>query len=675
MKKEKMAFPLSRKITFMVVSLALSLSVVLIIFNYQNYKKEMFDHHERYAMNIGAIAASQLNPDKIQYYLDTGDADEEYRRSYRILTDIRANGGVEYIYVVKPELEEVWYVMDTDPTEDAIPLGYHEPYYEGAFKENAPRMARGESIEPIVSNEEFGWLMSVYYPLRTSAGEPAGYVGVDIQMTEVMEDLHHFAAQMLLIMAGIILIASVVFIAITRHILAEPIQRLSGAAEQLVKVERSGERKDTAIFEELPIRSRDEIGALYRSLSQMEHDMNAYIRELVSVTSEKERIGAELNIATQIQADMLPRIFPAFPGRNEFEIYATMTPAKEVGGDFYDFFLIDEDHLGLVMADVSGKGVPAALFMVIAKTLIKNRAQMGGGPAEILQYVNDQLCEGNEAELFVTVWLAIVELSTGKGLAANAGHEHPAIRRGDGQYELVVYRHSPAVAVMPGMAFREHSFELHPGDTFFVYTDGVVEATNARDEMFNTDRMLAALNRDPAAGPQALLQNVKDAIDDFVGVAPQFDDITMMCVHYSGPEAKKMKELTIEARVENLNEVLAFVDGQLEEMECPMKVQIQIDVAVEEIFVNIASYAYAPGSGSATIRTEMEEDSGNVVITFVDSGVPYDPLAKDDPDVSLPAEKRQIGGLGIYMVKKSMDNMLYAFRDGQNILTIKKKIR
>lgn len=259
--------------------------------------------------------------------------------------------------------------------------------------------------------------------------------------------------------------------------------------------------------------------------------------EAMKIQSEKEKIGAELNVATQIQTDILPTIFPAFPDRNEFDIYATMNPAKEVGGDFYDFFLVDEDHLALVMADVSGKGVPAALFMVIAKTLIKNRAQMGGGPADILSYVNEQLCEGNEAELFVTVWLGILEISTGKGVAANAGHEHPVIKRKDGEYELVVYKHSPAVAVMEGIRFREHEFELYPGDSLYVYTDGVPEAINDKEEFFGTDRMLAALNQNQDASPEELLHAVEKEIDNFVGDAQQFDDITMLGLTFHGEES------------------------------------------------------------------------------------------------------------------------------------------
>ena len=258
--------------------------------------------------------------------------------------------------------------------------------------------------------------------------------------------------------------------------------------------------------------------------------------EAKKAEQEKERIGAELNVATQIQADMLPSIFPAFPDRKELDIYATMDPAKEVGGDFYDFFFADDDHLALIIADVSGKGVPAALFMVIAKTLIKNLTQASESmsPAEILSDVNNSLCEGNEAGLFVTVWMAIIDIKTGKGKAVNAGHEHPAIRRKDGKYEMIKYPHLPALAIMEGIKYKDREFELNPGDSIFVYTDGVDEATNISEELFGEERTLKALNSDPAAAPDVLLGNVKKAIDEFVGDAPQFDDITMLGFTYFG---------------------------------------------------------------------------------------------------------------------------------------------
>ena len=285
---------------------------------------------------------------------------------------------------------------------------------------------------------------------------------------------------------------------------------------------------------EIKVITNDEIGDLAVSFNHMAISLKDYIANLTQVTAEKEKIGAELNVAAQIQSDMLPSIFPPFPEKKEFDLYATMDPAKEVGGDFYDFFLIDDDHLCMVMADVSGKGVPAALFMVITKTLIKNRAQLGGSPSEILEYANDQLCVGNEAELFVTVWVAILEISTGKGVAANAGHEHPVLMRAGGEYELIKYKHSPAVATIEGIPFKEHEFELHKGDRLFVYTDGVPEATDSDNELFGTDRMLDVLNANKESTVEDTLVNIKKAMDKFVGDAPQFDDITMLVFNYYG---------------------------------------------------------------------------------------------------------------------------------------------
>ena len=283
-------------------------------------------------------------------------------------------------------------------------------------------------------------------------------------------------------------------------------------------------------------RTNDEVEELAKAFATLSERTCKYIDDIQNITAEKEKISAELNVAAQIQEDMLPKISPEFPGRKEFDIYATMNPAKEVGGDFYDFFLIDDDHFAMVMADVSGKGVPAALFMVIAKTLIKNRAQIGGTPAEILHDVNNKLCEGNESELFVTVWLSILEISTGKGVTSNAGHEYPILKRKDGKFELVKTKHSPAVATLEGLKFREYEFQLNAGDILFVYTDGAPEATNAKNELFGTDRMIEVLNKSSDLPIMNIIENVGEAIDLFVGNAPQFDDITMLGISYYGEE-------------------------------------------------------------------------------------------------------------------------------------------
>ena len=270
--------------------------------------------------------------------------------------------------------------------------------------------------------------------------------------------------------------------------------------------------------------------------------LRSYIRRKMRILEEKhreeaerERISNELSLATRIQGDMLPNIFPAFPERTEFDIYATMDPAKEVGGDFYDFFLIDEDHLCMVMADVSGKGVPAALFMMASKIILANNAMAGKSPAQILTDTNTSICSNNRQEMFVTVWLGILELSTGKLTASNAGHEYPVLKQPDGSFELLKDKHGFVLGGMDGVRYKEYELRLEPGAKLFLYTDGIPEAADAANTMFGTDRMLLALNREPDAAPQQILRNVRSAVNSFVNEAEPFDDLTMLCIEYRGP--------------------------------------------------------------------------------------------------------------------------------------------
>ena len=286
------------------------------------------------------------------------------------------------------------------------------------------------------------------------------------------------------------------------------------------------------------VRSRNEIGQLSEDVAEMVREIDDHMKRIQVITAEKERIGTELALATKIQASMLPSIFPPFPDRSEFDLYASMDPAKEVGGDFYDFFLVDEDHLALVIADVSGKGVPAALFMMITKLLINSSAMSGISPAQVLEAVNHQICANNPEEMFVTIWLGILELSTGKLTAANAGHEYPVLRQPGGGYALFKDPHGFVVGGMDGMEYKNYQLQLEPGASVFVYTDGVPEATNSRKELFTAERMLEALNRSAEAQPQQLLNHVRAAIDGFVGEAEQFDDLTMLCLEYRGPKGK-----------------------------------------------------------------------------------------------------------------------------------------
>ncbi len=263
--------------------------------------------------------------------------------------------------------------------------------------------------------------------------------------------------------------------------------------------------------------------------------------KMVLVQDEVSRASAnvkmELDTATKIQNSMVPNIFPAFPERDEFDIYAGMFTAKEVGGDFYDYFLVDENQLAIVIADVSGKGVPAALFMMASKILISDRALMGGTPAEILSFVNNRICEKNIAEMFVTVWLGIINLKTGSVIAANAGHEYPAIRKNSGEFEVLHDKHSFIVGGMKGIKYKDYEFKLEKGDSLFLYTDGITEAHNASEELFGEKRMTEALNLNADASPEETVENVKAAVDEFVGEADRFDDLTMLCLKYFGSES------------------------------------------------------------------------------------------------------------------------------------------
>ena len=331
---------------------------------------------------------------------------------------------------------------------------------------------------------------------------------------------------LMILLAGIAAFVIVAISALAKRRVA-PINRMTEKVRALTE-------KDMT-FEMEPIyETGDEIETLARSFEQQSKELKEYVEENIRISAEKERIGAELNVAKKIQKDMLPSIFPVFPDRKEFELYASMNPAKEVGGDFYDMFLIDEDHLCMVVGDVSGKGVPAAMFMVISKTMLKNRAQAGGKPSEILFDVNNSLCEGNNEKMFVTVWLGILTISTGELVAANAGHEYPAVRRVDGVYELYEDDHGLVLGGMEDMTYLDSELVLKKGDTLFIYTDGLPEATNGEGVRLEEKRMLEALNAHKEETGEGLLRSISEEVNRFVGDAPQFDDLTMLVLKYVG---------------------------------------------------------------------------------------------------------------------------------------------
>ena len=414
------------------------------------------------------------------------------------------------------------------------------------------------------------------------------------------------------------------------------------------------------------VRSNEEFSSLSDDINSTVSTLKRYIAEAAA------RIDKELEYAKQIQLSALPT---NFPDGEDYSIYADMIAAKEVGGDFYDFYKLDDTTIAFLAADVSGKGIPAAMFMMTAKTIIKDLAESGIAVNDIFTKANEKLCENNESGMFVTAWMGILDLTTGNVQFANAGHNPPLLKKANGDFEYLKTRAGFVLAGMEGIRYRAGEITLNPGDRLFLYTDGVPEATNIDNKLYGEDRLLEFMNQNATVEATKLLPSLKKSIDEFVGEAPQFDDITMLMLDYKRKESgERMVNKTFPAKTDSLNDVLGFVEEMLESFECPMKTQMAICVAIEEVFVNVAHYAYPDSDGDMNLRISFNEESRDITFRMVDKGIPFDPLKNPDPDVTLSADEREIGGLGIFITKKTMDSLSYAYENGENILTMIKKI-
>ncbi|MBO4848149.1 MAG: SpoIIE family protein phosphatase [Clostridia bacterium] len=376
-----------------------------------------------------------------------------------------------------------------------------------------------------------GWSMLVFLT-RESVEAPTDRLLTNVRAItkraseEASSHIRNAFFLLLGLLGAAVAVASAASFALSRRIV-KPIRLLT---------EEVGAMKGDNLDFKWDLNTGDETQTLAESFSSMTQRMKSYISDIESITAERERISTELSVANRIQAAMLPSTFPPFPERSEIDIFAVMDPAREVGGDFYDFFLIDEDHLGLVMADVSGKGVPAALFMMASKIILQSCAMLGQSPGEILTKTNEAICSNNDEQMFVTAWVGVLELSTGRLRAANAGHEYPAVRKPNGGFELLKDAHGIVVGAVPGISYKEYELQMEPDSKLFLYTDGLPEAMGGPDqeEMFGIDRMMDALNRDPDADPKQLLEQMRGTLAEFVDHAEQFDDLTMLCVEYRG---------------------------------------------------------------------------------------------------------------------------------------------
>ena len=538
---KSLAFKTMLRLIIIVLAVSLAAAAVIGVLTYVNMEAELRNY--TYEAALKGTLLSSAGPDEdinksISTFLETGKTDEAYDDLFLNVLLINDDYELERCDIFIPHEDHVTYLMSTTDTTVGESLRKEAPYY-GNEKDYVTRAAEAkpEELDPDKSKKENiytenvkdGVKLGTYYtPVLDKDGNAVAVFAASFSSDKVGKTIFQLTALLIGISLSVMLVSVIIFFFSIRAHVIKPVAKLTKSVRN---VKESVENKQPVSTD---IRTGDEIEELAVAFEDMSKDLIGYIDENTRITAEKQRIDTELSLATGIQAGMLPDKFPAFPDRTDFDIYASMKPAKEVGGDFYDFFLIDENRLGIVMADVSGKGVPAALFMMHSKILLKSYTLMKQTPKAALEEVNRQICEHNPEEMFVTVWLGVLDLKTGLFTAANAGHERPAVKQAGEHFELYKDKHGVVVGYMDGVRFKEYELQLTKGAKLFLYTDGVAEATDAHEELFGTDRMIEALRTAEDKSPKEILAAVDAAVDKFVGTAPQFDDLTMLCIEYKG---------------------------------------------------------------------------------------------------------------------------------------------
>lgn len=490
--------------------------------------------YEGVSVASAKMAANLINGNSINDYLKSGK-NTEYTKTYKMLQKLKINNKLKYLYVFTFDKKKnkgtcIFDIYSSgDDKSLIVDLGASMDETDISSAAKTIYSSDKSGYNRIVTNTKYGYLISSYEPVYDSSGKLTAVVGADVDMNRIIDYAKIQVMTILAVSICVIVLFSILLVIFINRKIVRHITELSRHMTQFTR------DKDKLSEEEITIRTGDEIEEMAESFNAMAYDIHTFVKNLAYVTADKERIATELNVATKIQSSMLPCIFPAFPERKEFDIFASMTPAKEVGGDFYDFFLIDEDHLALVIADVSGKGVPAALFMVITKTLIKNNAQSGKSPAEVFTVVNNILCENNDEQMFVTAFMGYLEISSGKFVYVNAGHNPPLIKHKEGDYAFIATKAGFVLGGMEGIEYREMETSLPKGSSLFCYTDGVTEAVNTELELYSEARLLEKMNQHKHLMPAELIRFMRREVEIFESGAKQADDITMLSIYiYDG---------------------------------------------------------------------------------------------------------------------------------------------
>ena len=524
-----------------IVILLIVFSLIVSVMGFNNFTDALLDQYSDGAFRTANTAVMEFDAGKIEDYAASGGTTEEYLSALESMERLCNSSGSTFIYVIRPDLSDYKHItflfstINENSEYTRYEFGFVRDTTNEEYMEKYRRLYEGKSDQELVIRDK-GYIetdphITAMVPIKDANGKTTAILCVQRQMDNLVHVRNTYIGKILIVMIVLMILVIIGQSIYLHRVFLRPVTKITEEASRFSHENNLPKKKLTE-----KVRNNDEIGVLAGSIDRMEERIVKYVDDLTKVTAEKERISTELNLATKIQASMLPGSFPAFPDRTEFDIYASMDPAKEVGGDFYDFFLVDDDHLCMVMADVSGKGVPAALFMMASKIILANYAKMGKTPSEILTAANAAICASNREDMFVTVWLGILEISTGRLTAANAGHEYPVLMQPDGKFGLYKDKHGFVIGGMAGLKYKEYTIDMKPGSKLFLYTDGVPEATDAEKQLFGNERMVSALNEKPDQSPQEILKTVRSSVDAFVKDAEQFDDLTMLCLEYKGKD-------------------------------------------------------------------------------------------------------------------------------------------
>jgi len=517
-------------------------------------------------------------------------------------------------------------------------------------------------------------VLSSYKPLNISDVNWA--IMSEIDEAEAFKYVHYLKKSVIILLLVLIIGILIISILFSRT-LTRPLKTLSRYTQELSSRDFTSSDSCSFLDDLLTVARRgDEVGELAQAFQRMETELENSIENLKKTTSTKERMESELNIGREIQMSMIPLIFPPFPDRKEIVIYGTMEPAREVGGDFYDFFFIDEDWFCFCIGDVSGKGVPAALFMAVTKTLIKSRAADDYSPASIITHINDELSRHNEAFMFVTIFIGILNTKTGKFLYTNAGHNPPYIKRKDGSIEQIDQLHGPVAGAISGLTYKEDKTSLSKKDILLLYTDGITEARNREKEFFSDKRLAEVLSSFEDISAEDIVNSTVSEVKRFEDGADQADDITALAIQFLGiPEGTlpMILKMTIKNHLSEIGQVKKRFNTFSEQYGISTPIRRKMNMVFDEMLNNIISYAYHD-EDEHDIEIKVELSENRLTVSIADDGIPFNPIGVEAPDTELSLEERKIGGLGIHLVRNLMDKVSYQRRIDKNIVTFVKHL-